>query len=96
MLLEHVSLSLNPRGTLYRNRYLIEISDLDSNPVANTRYLAKLDESPWAVYRVRRVYNAAKNKAGTPSLKRKVRPYAPSNGSQAIFRENRLWSFSVR
>jgi hypothetical protein len=31
MLLEHLSLSLNPRGTLYRNQSLIEITDSSGN-----------------------------------------------------------------
>lgn len=64
MMLEHVSLSLNPRGTLYRNRSLIEITDANGNYIAADNYRTKLDRSPWAVYRVRRLYYARKDKNG--------------------------------
>ena len=64
MMLEHVSLSLNPRGTLYRNRSLIEITDANANYIAADNYRTKLDRSPWAVYRVRRLYYAREDKNG--------------------------------
>lgn len=38
MLLEHVSLSLNPRGTLYRNQGLIEITEAGGNRLASTHF----------------------------------------------------------
>ena len=66
MLLEYVSLALNPRGTLYRNQSLIEITDASGNRLATESYEQKLDETSWAVYRVRRLYHAAKAKDGSP------------------------------
>ena len=65
MLLEYVSLALNPRGTLYRNQSLIEITDANGNRLAVASYEHKLDTTPWAVYRVRRIYHAAKAKDGS-------------------------------
>jgi hypothetical protein len=64
MMLEHVSLSLNPRRTLYRNRSLIEITGASGNHIATESYRTKLDRSPWAIYRVRRLYYPRKDKQG--------------------------------
>lgn len=64
LLLEHVSLSLNPRGTLYRNRSLIEITDASGNRLAANSFRRRLAETLWAVYRVRRLYYAGKDKSG--------------------------------
>ena len=66
MLLEHVSLALNPRGTLYRNQSLIEITLASGNRLATVSYEQKRDGTPWAIYRVRRIYHAAKAKDGSP------------------------------
>ena len=65
MLLEYVSLALNPRGTLYRNQSLIEITRANGNLRASTSYEGKLETMPWAVYRIRRIYHAAKATDGT-------------------------------
>jgi len=64
MLLEHVSLALNPRGTLYRNRSLIEITDTSGNRLAMDGFRRDLEQARWTVYRVRRLYLAGKDKAG--------------------------------
>lgn len=58
MLLEHVSLALNPRATLYRDRSLIQITREDRNMRAAERYESRLASLPWAIYRVRRIYSA--------------------------------------
>jgi hypothetical protein len=58
LMLEHVSLSLNPRATLYRDRSLLEVVNAASNAPALESYQRKLATSPWAVYRVRRVYSS--------------------------------------
>jgi len=71
MLLEHVSLSLNPRGTLYRNQGLIEITEADGNRLASTHFREKLNRQPWTLYRVRRLYRAGKDKDGRPSTSKK-------------------------
>jgi hypothetical protein len=65
MLLEYVSLALNPRGTLYRNQSLIEITLASGNLQAVASYECKLETTPWTVYRVRRIYHAAKAADGT-------------------------------
>jgi hypothetical protein len=65
LLLEHVSLTLNPRATLYRDRSLIQITDESGNVPAMEAYRGTLYRSLWALYRVRRIYFAAKDKSGT-------------------------------
>lgn len=65
MLLEYVSLALNPRGTLYRNQSLIEITRASGNSPAVESYEQKLDATRWTVYRIRRIYHAAKAKDGS-------------------------------
>jgi len=71
MMLEHLSLSLNPRGTLYRNQSLIEITDTSGNELASTNYRRQLDQAEWAIYRVRRIYQAGKDKSGRVDLNKK-------------------------
>jgi len=71
MLLEHVSLALNPRGTLYRNRSLIEITDASGNRLAMDSFRHDLERSQWAVHRVRRLYLAGKDKAARMSVVKK-------------------------
>jgi hypothetical protein len=58
MLLEHLSLALNPRATLYRDRSLIQITRDEGNLRAAERYESRLASLPWAIYRVRRIYSA--------------------------------------
>ena len=70
-MLEHVSLSMNPRGTLYRNRSLIEITDASGNVIAANSYRRRLYQTQWAVYRVRRLYIAGKDKDGRVSREKK-------------------------
>lgn len=64
MMLEHVSLALNPRATLYPDRSLIEITDASGNRLAMDSFRRDLERSQWAVYRVRRLYLAGKDNAG--------------------------------
>jgi hypothetical protein len=75
MMLEHVSLSLNPRGTLYRNQSLIEITNASGNLLASNGYQGMLESADWAVYRVRRLYNAAKDASGRPLSDKKGNAY---------------------
>jgi hypothetical protein len=71
MLLEHVSLSLNPRGTLYRDQGLIEIAEACGNQPASAYFRQRLERQSWTVYRVRRLYRAGKDKHGNPSPTKK-------------------------
>lgn len=57
LLLEHISLSMNPRGTLYRKGSLRSIVEQDSNLAALARFKEQLDTSEFALYRVRRIYS---------------------------------------
>lgn len=56
MVIERVALSLNPRGTLYRDASLIQLTVDSGNARAVELYEAELARSAWAAYRVRRVY----------------------------------------
>lgn len=56
MLLEYASLSANPRGQLYKNTSLIELTTINQNAKALEIFTEKLSQLPWAVYRVRRIY----------------------------------------
>ncbi len=64
LLLEHLSLSLNPRGTLYPGKSLVQITNESGNQSAMRSFNSRLDELGWAVYRVRRIYSAAKDGNG--------------------------------
>ena len=57
LMLEYVSLALNPRATLYRDRSLIQITIQSGNRPALEAYERKLANQPWAVYRVRQIYS---------------------------------------
>ncbi len=61
MTMEHVSLAMNPRGTLYRDKSLIQITIAQGNTKAVESYEKKVSETPWALYRVRRIYHAQKS-----------------------------------
>jgi hypothetical protein len=57
-MLEHMSMSLNPRGTLYRDSSLIQLTVDSGNTRALDIYREALSQSEWAIYRVRRIYSA--------------------------------------
>src|SRR5581483_7937677 len=57
MTLEHMSLTLNPRGTLYKGRSLIQITREAGNQAAIEQYQRTLEAENWALYRVRRIYS---------------------------------------
>lgn len=58
LMLEHVSLALNPRGTLYKGKSLLNITRTAENHQALDIYERKLASAKWAVYRVRRIFTA--------------------------------------
>jgi hypothetical protein len=58
LLLEYQSLCLNPRGTLYRNRTLLSIIAANQHTETLRRFRARLEESEYALFRVRRIYTA--------------------------------------
>ena len=57
LLLEHISLSMNPRGTLYRDRSLRSVVEADENTEALSAFHELLDSREQALYRVRRIYS---------------------------------------
>ena len=59
LLLEHQSLSLNPRGTLYRGRTLLSIITDNHHTEALRYFRMRLEAAEYALYRVRRIYRAA-------------------------------------
>ncbi len=75
MLLDHASLSLNPRDTLYRDQGLIEITEAGGNQLASIHFRDKLDRQPRILYRVRRLYRASKDKEGDPPPRRREPRY---------------------
>jgi hypothetical protein len=58
LLLEYQSLCLNPRGALYRNRTLLSIIVANQHTETLRRFRARLEESEYALFRVRRIYTA--------------------------------------
>ena len=70
MLLELLSLALNPRGTLYPKKSLIQITLANGDDGTAAAFQALLVGSQWSVYRVRRIYHARKTD-GAPDPKKK-------------------------
>jgi hypothetical protein len=58
LLLEHQSLALNPRGTLYRDRTLRSIITDNHHTEALQHFRRHLEVAEYALYRVRRIYRA--------------------------------------
>ena len=56
LVIEHMSMALNPRGTLYKGRSLIQIATNTGNDEALKGYRQRIDSVRWAQYRVRRIY----------------------------------------
>ena len=56
MMLEHISLSLNPGGVLYSNKALKDFVQERKNTAALAAYHRKLSRTPWTIYRVRRIW----------------------------------------
>lgn len=58
LLVEFVSVALNPRMTLFKNRSLQSVIEADGNEIALAHFLQTLQDQPWALYEVRRVFYA--------------------------------------
>ena len=69
--LELVSLTLNPRGTLYKKQSLYEYADQNGNAEAIAEFESNLARQSWRLYRVRRIYGAKKNVDGQLLTERK-------------------------
>ena len=69
--LELVSLTLNPRGTLYKKQSLYEYADQNGNAEAIAEFESNLARQSWRLYRVRRIYGAKKDVDGQLLTERK-------------------------
>ena len=69
--LELVSLTLNPRGTLYKKQSLYENADQNGDDEAIGLFQEQLSAQPWRIYRVRRIYGAKKDAHGQHQSDRK-------------------------
>ena len=58
LLVEYNSLCFNPRGTLYRDRALVDVITRVKSEAALVEFAKLLEGVPWALYRVRRIYTA--------------------------------------
>lgn len=56
MVLERLSLAMNPRGRLYKKEPLYQIVSNSGNQAAIDLFHARLQKTPWGLYRVRRIY----------------------------------------
>jgi hypothetical protein len=56
LLLEHQSLCLNPRGSLYRDRTLLSVVIENHHAEALRYFMERLGAAEYALYRVRRIY----------------------------------------
>ncbi len=56
MILERLSLAMNPRGQLYNKQPLYQIVNASGNQTALDVFQSRLENQPWALYRVRRIY----------------------------------------
>jgi hypothetical protein len=61
LVMEHTSLAFNPRGTLYKNKSLLELCRANGNEMAIQMYFETLEKLEWAMFRVRRIYHAKKD-----------------------------------
>lgn len=64
LMLEHVSMTLNPRGQLYRDKSLVQITQASGNQLAMNLFAQKLEASPWSLYRIRRIFKAKRGEDG--------------------------------
>jgi hypothetical protein len=70
LMLERMSLALNPRGQLYRAETLMEMTMRAGNAAALNFFQASLDGGEWAIYRVRRLYGVKAGTEGTDEPKK--------------------------
>ncbi len=58
MFLERVALAINPRSQLYKQKPLYQVAEESGNRAALAVFDQLMAVSPWALYRVRRIYRA--------------------------------------
>ncbi len=58
MLLEFLSLSMNPRGQLYPGESLLSVTERSGNQAACDLFTRRLASLRWALYRIRRIYTS--------------------------------------
>lgn len=82
LFLEHVSLALNPRMTLFKNQALWDVIKADGNSEALCRATAQLDSCEWALYRVQRLWYGRKAEPAKKGLAYR-KTIAAAKGSRA-------------
>jgi hypothetical protein len=70
LVLEHMSLALNPRGSLYRAETLATMAQRSGNTPALDLYRGTIAAGDWAIYRVRRLYGAKGEAPGEETAKK--------------------------
>jgi hypothetical protein len=82
LILERLSLAMNPRAQLYKKEPLYQIVNASGNQSALHDFQARLDDEPWALYRVRRIYQPKASYEGS-GVHRKLLGYDPTKKGTA-------------
>ncbi len=69
LMLEYVSLALNPRSMLYCTKSLYDVVEAGGISEALMVFRARFEAAKWAVYRVRRIFNAKQGGDSATALK---------------------------
>jgi hypothetical protein len=72
MILERLSLAMNPRGQLYNKQPLYQIVTANGNQAALELFQSRFQDQTWALYRVRRIYQPKAIYEGTKKQRRLV------------------------
>ncbi len=72
MFLERVSLAMNPRGQLYKQQPLYALVEGSGNVAAIEAFEKLMGDQPWALYRVRRIYQAKPIYEGTDKQRKLI------------------------
>jgi hypothetical protein len=86
MFTERLSLAMNQRGQLYKGQPLYQIVTQSGNEQALADFRMRMDQVPWAVYRVRRIYKAKAIYEGDGKRKRLVshNPHKKGNADRCV------------
>lgn len=88
MFTERLSLAMNQRGQLYKGQPLYQIVAQSGNEQALAHFQTRMDQVPWAVYRVRRIYKPKAIYAGDGKSRRLVSrdPHKKGNADRCVER----------
>jgi hypothetical protein len=94
MILERLSLAMNPRGQLYKKQPLYQIVNASGNETALESFHASLASVPWGLYRVRRIYQPKAVYQGT-GRNRRLLHYEPTKKGSVQRCVERIAQFST-